>query len=65
MKNDIEPKAMALRGAHKGALKSVIKCAEPSKNITILDVGVGQGALSKLMNEPGYSVKACEFNKDK
>lgn len=63
MKNSIEPKAMALRGVHEGVLKSVTKCAEPSKNIAILDVGAGQGALSKLMNEAGYLVKACEFNK--
>lgn len=64
MNTDIEPKAMALRGVHEGVVKAIMNIASPEKNISILDVGAGQGALSKLLYEAGYTVSACEFNKD-
>jgi ubiquinone/menaquinone biosynthesis C-methylase UbiE len=64
MNANIEPKAMALRGVHEGVVKAIINIASPSESISILDVGAGQGALSKLLHEAGYSVSACEFNKD-
>jgi ubiquinone/menaquinone biosynthesis C-methylase UbiE len=64
MNTNIEPKAMALRGVHEGVLKAIRKCATPDENISVLDVGAGQGALSKLLHEAGYKVFACEFSKN-
>ena len=63
MNTNIEPKAMALRGVHEGVVKAIMNITSPAKSISILDVGAGQGALSKLLHEAGYSVFACEFNK--
>lgn len=64
MPMNIEPKAMALRGVHDCVVKSILNIASPNKNISILDVGAGQGALSKRLHEAGFKVSACEFNKD-
>lgn len=64
MNTDLQPKAMALRGVHEGVVKAVMNIASPAKSISILDVGAGQGALSKLLHEAGYKVSACEYNKE-
>ena len=64
MNTNIEPKAMALRGVHEGVVKAIVNITAPDASISILDVGAGQGALSKRLHEAGYKVYACEFNKD-
>jgi len=64
MNTNIEPKAMALRGVHEGVVKAILNIASPDASVSILDVGAGQGALSKRLHEAGYTVSACEFNKD-
>jgi SAM-dependent methyltransferase len=64
MKTDIEPRAMALRGVHEGVLRSVQKCIPPDKSVAVLDVGAGQGALSKRLHESGYTVYACGLDAD-
>lgn len=60
----IEPKAMALRGVHEGIIATLERLTASPAEHRVLDVGAGQGALSKRLHEAGYQVSACEFNTD-
>lgn len=42
--------------AHKYLADEILKCLDPNKNKTILDVGCGNGALSNYLASKGYNV---------
>lgn len=58
----VKVKELALPGTHRAFLKAVMKDDQGTQRV--LDVGAGQGALSKLLHELGFEVSACDLNAD-
>lgn len=48
----------------KDIYKKVLEYLPPSKIGKILDVGAGEGYLSRLLKDSGYEVEACDFLKE-
>lgn len=53
---------LAIPGTHDKFMAYFAGLMQPSKHTNILDVGAGRGALSKKLDEAGYSVSACELH---
>lgn len=58
------PQAMSLRGVHDSVVKALVKAYPQPENVNVLDLGAGQGALTKQIHELGYTTHACEMNTD-
>jgi 2-polyprenyl-3-methyl-5-hydroxy-6-metoxy-1,4-benzoquinol methylase len=56
-----EPKPDTAKNVHEVVLK-LLKKGRMGK---ILDVGAGQGALTKKLKQLGYDIEACDFNPDR
>ncbi len=64
MSNDqpeIELLERAIPGTHAFAVRVCEKYLPPKNGIKLLDIGAGEGALSKRLLEAGYEVEACEL----
>ncbi len=51
----------AIPGTHAFAVRVCEQYLEPGKDVKLLDIGAGEGALSKRLLDAGYQVEACEL----
>ena len=51
----------AIPGTHAFAVRVCEKYLPPGKGVKLLDIGAGEGALSKRLLDAGYAVEACEL----
>lgn len=56
---DAPPRELAIPGTHERVVKVIQR--EVRTGARVLDIGAGQGALSKRLLEAGYAVEACEL----
>ena len=61
MNENSEIRERAIPGTHAFAVRICEKHLSPGKNIKVLDIGAGQGALTKRLLDAGYDVEACEL----
>ncbi|HEB86347.1 MAG TPA: class I SAM-dependent methyltransferase [Gammaproteobacteria bacterium] len=59
---ETSPQVMALRGIQESVIESLVKHFPDATDIKVLDLGAGQGALTKKVFERGYTTFACEMN---
>lgn len=51
----------AIPGTHAFAVRVCQKYITPAPDVKLLDIGAGEGALSKRLLDAGYGVEACEL----
>lgn len=51
---------MAVPGVHEKFFSFFLRSAGPARPQRVLDVGAGQGALSRRLQEAGFAVSACD-----
>lgn len=56
-----QPREITIPGAHAQILPLVTKHVPPSRDVRVLDLGAGQGAMSLRLLEQGYDVSACDL----
>lgn len=59
--NDGRLRERAIPGTHAFAVRVCEQYLEPGKDVKLLDIGAGEGALSQRLLEAGYQVEACEL----
>ncbi len=52
---------MAIPGTHARVVQLLSNVRAPGKDVRLLDIGAGQGALSAKLLEAGYDVHACDL----
>ena len=52
---------LAIPGTHKRVLAVVERHVPPAPDLSVLDLGAGQGAMSQRLLEAGYRVSACDM----
>ncbi|MEW5801281.1 MAG: methyltransferase domain-containing protein [bacterium] len=52
----------AIPGVHQAVFNKITKCFPEPKDICILDLGAGEGAMSKRLASAGYYVEATEIS---
>lgn len=55
------PRERAVGGTHARAVEALVRHLPPGESVRVLDVGAGEGALTRRLLDAGYAAEACEL----